>query len=72
MWESTATIRNALNLPESTLRTIRIDREKITAAVKAGQVVVPPRYCQASPTSWSVWRKCWSRGWIKGSVRALT
>ena len=34
--ESAATIRNALNLPESMLRTIRKDREKITAAVKAG------------------------------------
>ena len=34
--ELTAAIRNALNLPESTLCTIRKDREKITAAVKAG------------------------------------
>ena len=36
--ESTAAIRNTLNLPESTLHTIRKDREKITAAfyVKAG------------------------------------
>ena len=34
--ESTATIRNQLNLPESMLRTIRKDREKITAAIKAG------------------------------------
>ena len=34
--ESTAAIRNSLNLPESKLRTIRRDREKITAAVKAG------------------------------------
>ena len=34
--ESTAAIRNALNLPESTLCTIRKDKEKITAAVKAG------------------------------------
>ena len=34
--ESTAAIRNGLNLPESTLCTIRKDREKITAAVKAG------------------------------------
>ena len=34
--ESTAAIRNALNLPESTLRTIRRDRENITAVVKAG------------------------------------
>ena len=34
--ESTAAIRNALNIPESTLRTIRKDREKITAAIKAG------------------------------------
>ena len=34
--ESTADIRNALNLPESTLRTIRKDREKIMEAVKAG------------------------------------
>ena len=34
--ESTTAIRNALNLPESMLRTIRKDREKITAAVKAG------------------------------------
>ena len=33
--ESIAAIRNALNLPESTLHTIRKDR-KITAAVKAG------------------------------------
>ena len=33
--ESTAAIRNALNLLESTLMTIRKDREKITAAVKA-------------------------------------
>ena len=34
--ELTAAICNALNLPEFTLRTIRKDREKITAAVKAG------------------------------------
>ena len=34
--ESTAAIRNALNLPESTLQTIRKDRKKITAKVKAG------------------------------------
>ena len=34
--ESTAAIRNALNLPEFTLCTIRKGREKITAAVKAG------------------------------------
>ena len=34
--ESAAAIRNALNLPESKLRTIRKDREKITAAFKAG------------------------------------
>ena len=34
--ESTAAIHNALNFPESTLRTIRRDREKITVAVKAG------------------------------------
>ena len=34
--ESTAAIRKALILPESTLRTIRKDREKITTAVKAG------------------------------------
>ena len=34
--ESTTAIRNALKLPESTLRTIREDREKISAAIKAG------------------------------------
>ena len=34
--ESTAAICNPLNLPESTLRTIRKDKEKITAAIKAG------------------------------------
>ena len=34
--ESMAAIRNKLNLLESTLRTVRKDREKITAAVKAG------------------------------------
>ena len=34
--ESIAAIRNSLNLPESTLQTIRKDREKITAAIKAG------------------------------------
>ena len=34
--ESTTAIRNMLNLPDSALRTIRMDREKITAAVKAG------------------------------------
>ena len=34
--ESTNAIRGALNFPESTLRTIRKDREKILAAVKAG------------------------------------
>ena len=34
--ESTAAIRNTLNLPESTLRTTRKDREKVTAAFKAG------------------------------------
>ena len=34
--ESTAAICNVLNLPESTLHKIRKDREKITAAFKAG------------------------------------
>ena len=34
--ESTAAIRNMLNLPESTIRTIKKDKEKFTAAVKAG------------------------------------
>ena len=34
--ESRAAIRNAFNHPESTFRTIRKDREKIMAAVKAG------------------------------------
>ena len=34
--ESTATIRNALHLPETTLRTIRKDKERIMAAFKAG------------------------------------
>ena len=34
--ESTATILNVLNLSESTLRTMRKDREKIMTAVKAG------------------------------------
>ena len=34
--ESTAAIHGALNLPESMLHTIRKDREKIMAAVKAG------------------------------------
>ena len=34
--ESTNAIRNTLNLPESTLRTIRRDREKILVAFKAG------------------------------------
>ena len=34
--ESTAAIRNELNLPESMLHTIRKDREKITIAVKTG------------------------------------
>ena len=34
--ELTAAIHNALNLPENTVRTIRKDREKITAAFKAG------------------------------------
>ena len=34
--ESTPAIRNALNLPQSTLCTIREDREKIMAAFKAG------------------------------------
>ena len=34
--ESTNAIRNALDLPESTLRTIRKDKEKILAAFKAG------------------------------------
>ena len=33
--ESTAAIRNVLNLLEFTLRTIRKDKEKITAALKA-------------------------------------
>ena len=32
--QSTAAIHKALNLPESTLHTIRKDREKITASVK--------------------------------------
>ena len=31
--ESTTAIRNTLNLPESTLSTIKKDREQITAAV---------------------------------------
>ena len=34
--ESTNAIRGAMNFPESTLRTIRKDREKILGAVKAG------------------------------------
>ena len=34
--ESTNAIRNVLHLPESTLQTIRIDREKILAVFKAG------------------------------------
>ena len=34
--ESTSAIRGALNFPESTLRTIRKDREKILATVKSG------------------------------------
>ena len=34
--DSTNTVRNALHLPESMLRTIRKDREKILAAFKAG------------------------------------
>ena len=34
--ESTAAIHKVLNLPESTLHTIRKDREKIMAAVKSG------------------------------------
>ena len=34
--ESTTAIRNTLNLPESTLHMIMKDKEKITAAVKAG------------------------------------
>ena len=34
--ESTVAIRNALNLPESVLRIIRKDKEKITAAFKSG------------------------------------
>ena len=34
--ELTAAIHNSLNLPESTLRTIRKDKENITAAFKAG------------------------------------
>ena len=34
--ESTPAIQNTFNLPEFMLRTIRKDREKITAAVKAG------------------------------------
>ena len=70
--ESTAAICNALNLSESTLRTIRKDREKIMAAVKQVQVAVSQRCRQASLTSWSGWRKCWYHGWIIGSVRALT
>ena len=34
--ESTAAVCNTLNLPESALRTIRKDREKIMAPIKAG------------------------------------
>ena len=34
--ETTSAIRGALNFPESTLRTIRKDKEKILAAVRAG------------------------------------
>ena len=34
--ESNAVIRNVLHLPESTLRTIQKDKEKIMAAFKAG------------------------------------
>ena len=48
--ESTATIHNVLNLPESTLRTIRKDREKITSAIKAGAGTIPQRCHHASPT----------------------
>ena len=41
--ESTAAIRKALKLPESMLRTIRKDREKITAAVKASAGSCPTK-----------------------------
>ena len=41
--ESTAAIRNALNLSETMLHTIRKDRENITAAFKAGAVSASTR-----------------------------
>ena len=45
---STLDIRSALDLPESMLRTVRKDREKMTAAFKAGQEVLPPGCRRAS------------------------
>ena len=69
--ESTAAISKALNLPESMLKTIKKDMEKIMAAVKAGAVVVLQRCRHVNPTSWSGWR-CWSRGWTIRNVWALT
>ena len=65
--ESTTAIRNALNLPESTLRTIRKGREKITAAFKAGTENASTRVSLGQSIMMSVWRKCWSRGWTIGA-----
>ena len=70
--ELTAAIRDTLNLPESTLHTIRKDREKITAAIKAGAGSCFTKVSSASQTSWSIWRRYWSREWITGSIRAFT
>ena len=48
--ESTNAIRNALHLLESTLRTIRKDREKILAAFKAGAVGASTRVSSGQST----------------------
>ena len=66
--ESTAAIRNELNLPESMLRTVRKAKEKITAAFKTGAESVSTRVSSDQST----FRKCWSRGWIIVSIRVST
>ena len=54
------------------LRTIRKDREKITAAVKAGTGSRSTKVMSGQSNIVVRMEKCWSHGWIIGSVRALT
>ena len=56
--KSTNSIRNASHLPESTVRTIRKDREKILAAFKAGAGGASTRVSSGQSTFMVRLRKC--------------